>query len=227
MLGGRAVGKLARRTAGRGYAARSVLRDGTAMITSSGSSTIYNVLGKPVGRAAGAFNRAAPVLPARKNFGWNGAVAGGVRRGTPSARGGSSTVLSGAGVSTTSRYMPLSPSGGHAGNFMRRPPGRKIPIARGVFGGVDLDDVTPLRSLRRDLPGRGGRPLIASGHYHHGKSYLRSTTPNPRTEAKKGKNISRMVAGGVAGAAIIGGVSNRNGRAVDPMAGRPTGVYGF
>lgn len=50
---------------------------------------------------------------------------------------------------------------------------------------------------------------------------------SPAKEAVKGRNVSRMVAGGVVGAAAVGAFSNRSGRAADRPVGRPTGVYGF
>lgn len=49
-----------------------------------------------------------------------------------------------------------------------------------------------------------------------------------KTEAKTSRLLEgrgKLVAGAIAGAAIIGGMRNRSGRAADKMRGRPTGPY--
>lgn len=67
----------------------------------------------------------------------------------------------------------------------------------------------------------GQMTLPGFGPALHQKSTFKRATP------RQGRNVSRMVAGGVVGAAAVGAFSNRSGRAADRPMGRPTGVYGF
>lgn len=79
----------------------------------------------------------------------------------------------------------------------------------------------------RFAPPSGSRTWnMPSGSAHMGPRL--HGPPSPIASAKNGKSISRIVAGAGLGAAALGIMKNRNGRATDKMGrGRPTGMYGY